>query len=84
MNNSAPKFSSAQLNSMLAIASKKLGTSPEALRQNIEQGNIAEVVKKMGGHDAEQVSRLLNNKEELEKLMNSPQVKELINKLNGK
>ena len=63
------------------MTSKKLGTDPATLRRNLEQGNITDVVKNLGGEDAAQINRMLNNPKEMEKLFNSPQVKELLAKL---
>lgn len=82
MNNSPKQpLSPDKINALLGMTSKKLGTDPATLRRNLEQGNITDVVKNLGGEDAAQINRMLNNPKEMEKLFNSPQVKELLAKL---
>lgn len=82
MNNSPKQpLSQDKINALLGMTSKKLGTDPSTLRKQLEQGNITDIVKKLGGEDAAQVNHMLKNPKEMEKLFNSPQVKDLINKL---
>ena len=82
MNNSPKRpLSQDKINSLLGMTSKKLGTDPDTLRRQLEQGNITDVVKNLGGEDAAQINRMLSNPKEMEKLFNSSQVKELIAKL---
>ena len=75
-----------QINALLKMAGKKLGTDPNQLKQKLENGNVGEVVQQLGGDQAGQINQLLNNPTEMEKFFNSPQMKDMMNKLmnNGK
>lgn len=63
-----------QLSALLGIVAKKLGKSPEALEQELKSGNISD----------ERVKQVIGNKEELQGLMESPQVKALLRELGQK
>ena len=72
------------LDAMLGVVSKKLGTSPEALKSNLESGNVDNVMQGMSKEDAEKLRLALNNKTLQEKIMNSPEAQDLMRKLSKK
>lgn len=78
----ANEFSQAQLNMLLKMAGKKLGTDPETLRKALENGNADALLKQSKGQN-DQLKQVLSNPELASKLMDSPQAKELLKKLMG-
>lgn len=76
----ANEFSQAQLNMLLKMAGKKLGTDPETLRKALENGNADALLKQSKGRN-DQLKQVLSNPEMASKLMDSPQAKELLKKL---
>ena len=76
----ANEFSQAQLNMLLKMAGKKLGTDPETLRKALENGNADALLKQSTGRN-DQLKQVLSNPELASKLMDSPQAKELLKKL---
>lgn len=69
------------MDKMIAVASSKLGVSPEKLRESLEKGNISEMLNDMRKEDAEKLSRLMSNDVLKEKLMKSPEAAEIIKKM---
>ncbi len=71
------------LEAMLEAVSKKLGTSPDELKKNLESGNMNGVIKGMDETQSEKLRQALNNKSLQEKIMSSPEAQELVKKLSG-
>ena len=78
----ANEFSQAQLNMLLKMAGKKLGTDPETLRKALENVNADALLKQSKGQN-DQLKQVLSNPELASKLMDSPQAKEQLKKLMG-
>ncbi len=76
----AKELSQAQLNLLLKMAGKKLGTNPETLRKALESGNADYLLNQTKGSN-DQLKQLISNPELANKLMESPQAKELLKKL---
>lgn len=72
------------LDAMLGVVSKKLGTSPDKLKSNLESGNVDNVIQGMNKEDADKLRNALNNKTLQEKIMNSPEAQDLMRKLSQK
>ena len=76
MNNS-------EINNLLNGLSQRLNTSPEALKKNLEKGNLNSVLSKMNSNQAKKVQEILDNPKQSEKFLNSPQAQAIIKKLMG-
>ncbi len=76
-------FSEQQLNQLLQLASKKMGTTPEELKKKLMNNNVQETLNGMNQHDAQKVQQVLNNPALAKKLLNAPQAQEMIKKLIG-
>ena len=72
---------SPQLQSMLEVVGKKLGMSPEALRQDLEAGKFDKALAGMNRQDAAKFQQVLANPQKLNQMMNSRQAKALYEKL---
>lgn len=79
MNNINPQ----QLNGLLSTVSKKLGTSPEVLKQQLESGKFDKALSGMSSADNAKFQQVLNNPQLLEKFVSAPQFKALYQKLTG-
>ncbi|MCI8624622.1 MAG: hypothetical protein HFG26_13320 [Provencibacterium sp.] len=73
--------SEAGMNALLGIAGKQLGTDPQRLKAQLEGGQITEALKGLDPQKSAQINQILQNPQQLEKLLNSPQVKSLLNTL---
>lgn len=73
-----------QLDAMLELTAKKLGTTPDQLKKAAENGRLADLLS--SGGEAQQMKQVLNDQKAIKRLLNSPQAKklmELINQKNG-
>lgn len=71
----------AQLQAMLEVVGKKLGMSPESLRQELEAGKFDRALAGMSQQDAAKFQQVLANPQKLNQMMNSKQAKALYEKL---
>ncbi len=59
------------VNQMLDVVSKKLGITPEKLKDALQSGDISKALSNMPKKDAEKLNALLSNPEAVRKAMNS-------------
>ena len=78
--NMSPKGMDALIN----LVSKKMGTSSESLKKDLQSGDISNLTKGMNNDDAQKLKEALSNKELTQKIMSSPEAQELMKKLQGK
>lgn len=71
------------LDLLLQMASKKVGTTPENLKSNLEKGDLSQVMGSMSTEDSQKLKNVLENKELTQKIISSPEAQELIKKLSG-
>ena len=82
MNQSnASGFSQLQINALLKLAGKRMNVDPQILRRQLEAGNVAQVMQQLGGDQAAQVNQMLQNPQELQKLIQSPQIAKMIQQM---
>ena len=79
MNNIDPK----NISGLLEVVSKKIGVSPEKLKQELEAGKFDSALNGMSKSDAAKFQQAVNNPKIVEKLMSSPQAKALYKELTG-
>lgn len=77
-NNGMPNGNS--LNELINQASKKIGTSPDNLKKQVDNGKLEEIIKKLPPKQAENFKNILNNPEMAQKLMQTPQAKMIMKK----
>lgn len=68
----------------LKRVSGSLNTSPENLESAAKSGKLNEILKGMDQKKLAQVEKILKNREETERILNSPQAQELMRRLNKK
>lgn len=76
MNQPNPKA----MNDLINQASKNLGTNPQTLKKQIENGKLEEIMKKLPPQQAKNFQNILNNPEMAKKLMQMPQAKMIMKK----
>ncbi len=77
-------FLNSNMEKMLEMASKKLGTSPDKLKSAIEKGSFDGVLGNLSKEDTQKLMQVMNNPELREKLMKSPEAMALFKKMAGK
>lgn len=72
----------AALNKLLGIAAGKLGTDPNTLMKKLQSGELEQSLKNSppANKNMEQLQKALNDPNAMNKLMNDPKTRELINK----
>ena len=73
-----------QMDSLLALAGKKMGKDPEKLREQMQSGQMDGILKNLNPNQQAQIQNLMNNPAAIEQLMNSPKVQMLLKGLMGK
>ena len=76
-------INNSEINNLLNGLSERLNTTPEQLRANLEKGNLDSVVSKMSSGQAKRLQKILDNPEQSEKILNSPQAQAISKKLMG-
>lgn len=69
------------LNALLGMASKKLGTTPEQLQKQLQDGTFEQALKNMPSGEAAMLQQALSNPKTAEKILSSPQAKAIYEKL---
>ena len=69
------------LNALLGIASKKLGTSPETLQRQLQQGKFDQALGTMPSNEAAKLKKALSDPKKAEKILSTPQAKAIYEKL---
>ncbi len=75
------KLNEKQLASLLSVASKKLGTTPETLKHQMESGAFDKALGSMNRTDAERLKQALSNPKIAEKILSTPQAQEIYKKI---
>ncbi len=75
---------SRQLEGLLKAVSKKLNVPPDQLRSALESGKLDAAVKNMRPEDSKKIQSIIGNRQQMEKIMQTPQAKALYEKLTGK
>ncbi|MGN1126393.1 MAG: hypothetical protein ACI4RI_03035 [Ruminococcus sp.] len=76
-------INNSEINNLLNGLSERLNTTPEQLKANLEKGNLDSVVSKMSSGQAKRLQKILDNPQQSEKILNSPQAQAIIKKLMG-
>ncbi len=69
---------------LIRAASQKLGTSPDALRQNLESGDVKALSASLSKADKAKLRAVLQNEELMKKLKNATDPQDVMRMLNNK
>lgn len=70
-----------QLDALLKMAGKKLGTTPENLKAQLESGTFDKAISGMTPQQSMLFKQALSDKQLAEKILSSPQAQEIYKKL---
>ena len=68
---------------LLNMVSKKVGSSPEELKSNLQKGDLSQVTRGLNPEDSKKLMNVLSDKNLTEKIMSSPEAQELMKKFSG-
>ena len=68
-----------QLDAMLKMAGQKLGRDPQALKEQLEKGNLDQLG--INAQQQQQIGQLLKNTQALSQFLEQPQIKQMLNQL---
>ena len=66
---------------MLKRMSGSLNTTPQSLEEAAKNGTLGDILKGVDKKKLDKLKKVLNNREETEKILNSPQARELMKRL---
>lgn len=66
---------------MLKRMSGSLNTTPQSLEEAAKNGTLGDILKGVDKKKLDKLQMVLNNREETEKILNSPQARELMKRL---
>lgn len=72
-----------QLDALLKIAGKKLGTTPENLKSQLESGKFDNAISGMTPQQNALFKQALSDRQLAEKILSSPQAQEIYKKLSN-
>ena len=72
-----------QLDDLVALVSKKLGTDPEKLKKAAQSGRAQETLKNLESKESQKLKQILSDKEATAKLLSTPKAQQLLKKLLG-
>lgn len=70
------------VDSMLEAVSKKLGITPQRLKEAMQKGDLSIALENMPEKDAKKLKSILGNPEMIKKMMNSTKAQELKKSMN--
>ena len=79
MNN--PNISPEKLNELLNMASQKLNTNPQRLRQAAQNCELEKLFSSLSPQQQKRLTRLMNDRQAAEQALNSPQAQQLLRNL---
>ena len=71
-------FSPDKMNLLLNMAGKKLGKDPQALKQQLESGNLGDAISGLDANTQNKIGAILQDPKALETMLQSDQVKNII------
>lgn len=72
-----------QIQDIINSLAQKLGQKPEAIQNNVQNGDVNKILSRMDSKQAQKVQNILNDREQTEKILNTPQAQALIKKFMG-
>lgn len=72
------------MQALLAVASRKLGTTPDVLKGQLESGVYDRALQGMPQNEAMMLQKALSDSKTAEKILSSPQARAIFKKLQGK
>lgn len=77
-------FSQSQMDSLIAMAGKKMGKDPEKIKEQMKSGEMDGLIDGLPAQKQEQIRNLINNPQAMEQFMQNPKLQQLLRGLMGK
>ena len=77
-------FDNKALQQLIEMASKKLGTTPEKLKMQINDGSLERAINNMGGDSGRILQNAMRDPKSAEKYLTNPAAKNFYKNLGGK
>lgn len=77
-------FDDKALKALIKMASQKLGTTPERLEQQINDGSLEKAINNMTGDNGRILQNAMKDPKTAEKYLNAPGAKSIYRRLGGK
>ncbi len=84
MNDTGPNLNENQLEALLKLTSKRLGTTPDALKQAAQSGDLSQMLGGAGKNETAAMQKVLSDPEAAKKLLSTPQAQKLFQMLQKK
>ena len=81
MNNS--NMNNNQLEALLKLTAQRMGTTPEALKQAAENGDLSKMMGNMDQTQSAAMQKVLTDPDAAKKLLSSPQAQKLLQMFQG-
>ncbi|MCR5816486.1 MAG: hypothetical protein K6F91_06365 [Ruminococcus sp.] len=78
------QFDQKALQTLIKMASQKLGTTPERLEQQIQDGSLERAINNMAGDSGRILRQAMKDPRSAERYLNAPGAKSIYRKLGGK
>lgn len=73
-----------ELQNLLKIAAQRLGTQPEQLKQQAENGTLQKMLSQLSANDAAKLQQVLSDQNAAKRLLSTPQAQMFMKKFMGK
>ena len=80
VNSNKNNNNSNDINNILDTASKRLGTDKDTVENVAKSGDLQKLLKNMNPEQLKKIQSILNDKDQADKLLNTPQAKALLKK----
>lgn len=67
-----------KLEALLKVTSQRLGTTPEALKQAAQNGDLSKMLGQMNQNESSAMQKVLSDPEAAKKLLSTPQAQKLL------
>lgn len=71
-------FTPAQMEQLLQYASRRLGTTPEQLKQAFQQKGLAGLSSAMSAEEASRAEEFIHDRDKAARLLNDPQIQQML------
>lgn len=83
MNHKDNQTDNNKLEALLKLTAQRMGSTPEALKQAAQNGDLSQVMGNMTGSENQAMQKVLSDPEAAKKLLSTPQAQALLKMLQG-
>lgn len=72
-----------QLEALLKLTAQRMGSTPEALKQAAQNGDLSQVLGNVTGEESQAMQKVLSDPDAAKKMLSTPQAQALLKLLQG-